>query len=245
MNDYDRLIGVKWSQSGESSKILNNSNVLLNSKAGFIFISEIVLLLLVIIGDYYVFDTAYLILKINQIVGFLNERLIRALLDNICHCLVGVLSWCIISYPKLILYEIIAVGFMSSIIDIDHFISARSLNLNDAISLVSRPFLHNSMTLCALNLLVFFLFYFVDPTKLNWALMFFISWFSHHIRDANRRGMWFGTLFTSPAIPDFLYLSIITCTPLFLRVLISTNFILSLKRSYESSLNSKADSHII
>jgi len=90
MNDYDRLIGVKWSQSGESSKILNNSNVLLNSKAGFIFISEIVLLLLVIIGDYYVFDTAYLILKINQIVGFLNERLIRALLDNICHCLVGV-----------------------------------------------------------------------------------------------------------------------------------------------------------
>jgi hypothetical protein len=105
--------------------------------------------------------------------------------------------------------------------------------------------LHNSMTLCALNLLVFFLFYFVDPTKINWALMFFISWFSHHIRDANRRGMWFGTLFTSPAIPDYWYLSIITCTPLFLRVLISTKFILSLKRSNESSLNSKIDSHII
>lgn len=245
-NDYDRLIGVKWSQSGESLKVLNNRNVLLNSRSAFILVTEIVLLLLMIIGDYYIFDTAYLILKINQTFHVLSERLIRALMDNASHCFVGVLSWCIISYPKLVLNEILVVGFLSSIIDIDHFISARSMSLHDAISLANRPFLHNSLTLCVLNLILFTCLYLFDPTKLNWALMFFTAWFSHHIRDANRRGMWFGSVYTSPAIPDAWYLSIITLTPLLLRVAMSTKLVSILfKRNSDASLNVKIDSHII
>lgn len=245
-NDHDRLIGVKWPQSGESLKVLNNRNVLLNSRSAFILVTEIGLLLLMIIGDYYIFDTTYLILKISQALHFLSERLVRALMDNASHCLVGVLSWCIITYPKLVLNEILVVGFLSSIIDIDHFISARSTSLHDAISLANRPFLHNSLTLCVLNLIILTVSYLLDPTKLNWALMFFTAWFSHHIRDANRRGMWFGSVYTSPAIPDAWYLSIITLTPLLLRAAMSTQLVsIILKKNSGASLNIKIDSHII
>ena len=47
--------------------------------------------------------------------------------------------------------------------------------------------------------------------------MFFVAWFTHHVRDANRRGLWFGPLFTTPPIKRTLYLGIILILPLFLR----------------------------
>lgn len=251
MSDYNRLIGVKWSLSNNNDpnqKLLNNSHVLLNSKTSFLLLFEVALLLLVIIGDYYIFDTLVLISKLNQISN-LSDRIIRALMDNASHLLIGLLSWCIISYPKLTITELFLVSFFSSIIDIDHFISARSFSLSHAISLPSRPFLHNSLTLCLINLMIFLYFnVLTDSSKLNWTLMFFISWFSHHIRDANRRGMWFGSIYTSQPIKDSLYLAIISLTPLCLRFLKQSKFNLSdmlFARNGPDNFKAHNDSHVV
>ena len=35
--------------------------------------------------------------------------------------------------------------------------------------------------------------------------MFTVAWFSHHLRDANRRGLWFGP-WNSVPIPRLLYI---------------------------------------
>jgi hypothetical protein len=131
--------------------------------------------------------------------------------------MVGILSWSIICYPNLEFYEVLASGFLASIIDIDHFVSAKSFQLIDAISLDKRPFLHNSLTLLICNVILLCVLALFIPNKKYWSLLFFISWFSHHIRDANRRGVWFGYIFNSGAIKDSWYLGIILLLPLFLR----------------------------
>lgn len=71
-----------------------------------------------IIGDY----------LLQKIVG----NLLRAVADCTTHGLIGTLSWSIVTlhiknrYSK---YEIIFCGIIASLIDLDHFIKARSLQL--------------------------------------------------------------------------------------------------------------------
>lgn len=213
MSDDNRLIGIAW----ENRKLLNNWNVVSNKNLLFILSSEILLASLIVIGDYYIFDSTTIISFINSNIG-VSQRLARALMDNLSHMVVGVISWTIISYSQISIYEIIGAAFFSSIIDIDHFISARSLKLGDAISLANRPFLHNSLTLLLVNIFIFVLLSLLNSNKkVNWSLLLFISWFSHHIRDANRRGMWFGSVLTTKPIKDDWYLMIILFMPLVIR----------------------------
>lgn len=240
MSDYDRLIGIKWIQNNSTFKVLNNKHLILNPKLYALFSFETALLLLIIIGDYFIFDSAIFITRLGSTFG-LSHRLLRALMDNSSHLLVGVLSWCIIAFPKLKFYEVLAVGFFSSIIDIDHFISAKSFQLVDAISLENRPFLHNSLTLLLINLAIFFYVLIFNPTSMDWALIFFISWFSHHIRDANRRGIWFGPIYTSSPISDKSYLLIIMLLPLLLRYLKS----LDILNSYFLKIGNANDLHVV
>ncbi|CAF1067674.1 unnamed protein product, partial [Brachionus calyciflorus] len=109
---------------------------------------------------------------------------------------------------------------------LDHFIAARSFKLQAATSLEKRPFLHNSLFLIISNTILVF----IDK---KFSLLFFVSWFSHHIRDANRRGLWLGSLYTTSPINDGLYLTFILLTPLLLRYFYSSNFI---KNNNESIL---------
>ena len=246
MSDYDRLVGIKWNQNNSTFRVLNNKHLILNSKFFGLLSFELALLLLIIIGDYLIFDSDVLITRLSSTFG-LSQRLFKALMDNSSHLLVGVLSWCIISYPKLKFYETLAVGFFSSIIDIDHFISAKSFQLLDAISLANRPFLHNSLTLSLINLGLFFYIIIFLPSNIDWALIFFISWFSHHIRDANRRGMWFGSVYTSSPISDRSYLLIIMLLPLVFRYVRSCDLINGyfLKFGNTNEIAEKFDSHIV
>ena len=74
----------------------------------------------------------------DQLLTDLEDGLLKALSDNITHILIGVLSWFIIIYNvKTVLSEnlqtslaqCVAAAAISSLIDIDHFIMAKSIHL--------------------------------------------------------------------------------------------------------------------
>lgn len=179
-------------------------------------LAEILLAFLCLVGDYYVFDNDILVRKTSALVGQ-SERLMRALIDTSIHGIIGCTSWLVVVYPN-VNRELAISAFISSIIDIDHFISARSLRVQDAVSLPQRPFLHNSLLMITINIGLW-----LFNKKIS--VLFFISWFSHHIRDANRRGMWFGPIYTTPPLNDGLYHSIILITPLLVRYIYHSNYL--------------------
>lgn len=50
--------------------------------------------------------------------------------------------------------------------------------------------------------------------------MLFVTWGSHHIRDAERRGLWFPPFGSSSRIPYFLYLSVEFTLPMAVKYLV-------------------------
>jgi hypothetical protein len=117
----------------------------------------------------------------------------RAVIDSSGHFLIGALSWALAiqSHPfRQILKESFAAGCLSSLVDLDHFIQAGSHRLEDAVSLPQRPFLHCS-ALPLLLLLLMLVGRVVTGNLLRLGLLLFSSLFSHHLRDATRRGLWF------------------------------------------------------
>lgn len=86
----------------------------------------------------------------------------------------------------------LAAGVVSSVIDLDHFIAARSLSLKAATSLENRPFFHNSLVFVILLLLAFLSAAYDRRNYVSrLCVLGFSSIFSHHCRDAWRRGFWF------------------------------------------------------
>ena len=140
----------------------------------------------------------------------------KALGDNVTHGVIGALSWCVVSVSPLnsLLSSIkaswrliVLAGVISSVMDVDHFIQAGSLDLQAATSLKTRPFLHCSL-LPSLYLLVSVVVGFISNkisivtqvgrrsrgrqplTHLFQGVLVFSSFFSHHLRDGSRRGIW-------------------------------------------------------
>ncbi len=132
------------------------------------------------------------------------------------------MSWSIVTYPNLDVYELLLSASIGSLIDLDHFISAKSLRLIDAISLNERPFLHNSLNLFCINVLLFFVLYFGGSTDkyMSWSLLVYLAWFSHHIRDANRRGLWLGSVYTTQPVRTSVYVLVILIQPLIIRYIV-------------------------
>merc|ERR1712012_974955 len=90
-----------------------------------------------------------------------QDSVIKAVSDNLTHASVGLISWIIIifrssmsiiSNVKTNCSWILAAGLLSSLIDLDHFVAAHSLHLDNATHLTSRPLLH-----CSLIPLIFLL----------------------------------------------------------------------------------------
>lgn len=188
----------------------------MTSKKIFVLsITELILGLNCLVGDYFIFKNDTLIRKISELSGF-GHGFIRALMDNGSHGFIGFLSWFVVIYPNIDVNQLIISGLISSFIDVDHFISARSFKLQDVTSLSQRPFLHNSLLLIGLNVSVIFL-------HKKFSVLFFVSWFSHHIRDGNRRGLWFGPLYTTQPMNDSLYYITILITPLLIRYFYFSN----------------------
>lgn len=241
--DEYRLIGISNSlQLVRDTRLLENRTFLHSNQNRFLIIllAELTLALNLIIGDYYIFHSMQLINYLLQLRIGLSERLVRAIMDNGSHFTVAMLTWLILSSPVINLKEILLTGLMASLIDLDHFLAARSMSLQHAIELPKRPFLHNSLTLFVVNLMVYaILVYFGSNYSFarKVSLMFFVAWITHHVRDANRRGLWFGALFTTPPIRNSFYVGILLILPLLLRYDYSSSLSRVFKSFYSFNYN--------
>ncbi|ETN60442.1 hypothetical protein AND_007952 [Anopheles darlingi] len=177
-----------------------------------LFLKHVALLIVCIAGD-----------KLGE--GASKPALLRAFIDNATHALVGLIGGEIVlnsvkqhhlsrqEYCILLLEATV----VSSFIDLDHFIEAKSIRLQDATNLDRRPFLHNS-AICGLILILVIMFQRMDPNGLLSiaGAMALTAFSTHHIRDATRRGIWVKVplLDTStPAIPYIAYLALVSATP--------------------------------
>lgn len=148
-----------------------------------------------------------------------KTALMRAFFDNFTHATVGGLTWTLI----LILCRkslvpnfsgIIQCFLLSSFIDFDHFLTARSWKLDDATQLQKRPFLHCTTLPVVLCLILLLSAYAFNNPKLGYcSWIISASFLSHHIRDATRRGLWFCPLGSTSPLPYYLYLSLSMMLP--------------------------------
>ena len=83
-----------------------------------------------------------------------------------------------------------------------------------ATSLQRRPILHASSLLLSVTFSVWIILKIIPGLS--------IAWGSHHIRDAQRRGLWFPPLGSTPAIPYLLYLLLEFMLPIFVKLSITT-----------------------
>ncbi|XP_014219507.1 transmembrane protein 267 [Copidosoma floridanum] len=154
-------------------------------------------------------------------VGLQNGKteIVRALSDNLTHATVGGITWAlviIISKKSAFEYlrSIIICFLMSSLIDVDHFIAAESMDINDATHLKYRPFLHCTTIPIVLWAVMNVIAKLTSSTNLiicSW--MIFGSFLSHHIRDGNRRGLWFWPFGSTRPIPYYMYISVSMALP--------------------------------
>lgn len=91
------------------------------------------LVLIFVIGLFY--SVSHYVLQLDSIK---TVPLRRSLVDNLSHIIIGIFSWLLsISYEKLYhpwnIVNCLLCGFFASIVDIDHFLMARSLKLNVSI----------------------------------------------------------------------------------------------------------------
>eukprot|EP01138_Halocafeteria_seosinensis_P001251 gb/GECG01001282.1/.p1 GENE.gb/GECG01001282.1/~~gb/GECG01001282.1/.p1 ORF type:complete len:252 (+),score=3.59 gb/GECG01001282.1/:1-756(+) len=95
--------------------------------------------------------------------------------------------------------EMTVVLAMSCLIDLDHFIEAGSVHLEDATSLDHRPFAHQ----LSLLLLVFIVVGLLSAWRTGWSVAY--PWLLHLIRDGARRGVWLAGVVSLPVIPYWAY----------------------------------------
>lgn len=148
---------------------------------------------------------------------------LRAVADSVTHGLVG--GWCWVNvvllqgeqFTAVRVLQVVVCLLMATTLDLDHFIEARSLSLKDALNLPNRPFAHNTTVILTCAGLLYLLFYCCPnlgaPSTKELPLMFLISTLSHHLRDADRRGLWLGPLFSTPPIPYKIYPFLIVLLP--------------------------------
>uniref|UniRef100_A0A182SM89 Transmembrane protein 267 n=1 Tax=Anopheles maculatus TaxID=74869 RepID=A0A182SM89_9DIPT len=161
-----------------------------------------------------------------------KPALLRACIDNATHAFIGCLATEIllrslkyqITLQEYCVLLFVATG-VSSLIDLDHFIEARSFRLQDATHLGRRPFLHNS-AICIVILALLILTKRLERNRLSLFIgAVFIAFSTHHLRDATRRGIWIKSPFqdsSSPAVPYVLYLAFVNIIPHILAHLMQT-----------------------
>ncbi|KAK0173420.1 hypothetical protein PV328_006618 [Microctonus aethiopoides] len=141
-----------------------------------------------------------------------DDIVIRAICDNLTHGLVAGISWLLITVinQHSIIKNIPSIALctaMSSLIDVDHFIEAQSWRLNAATNLERRPILHCTTIPILLWSLLQHISKIYESTKLsNFSWILLISFLSHHIRDATRRGLWLAPFGSTKPIPYYLYI---------------------------------------
>ena len=152
--------------------------------------------------------------------------LLRSVTDNLVHGTLAVITWLLgyvgyrsqethvtrangnnrfsnhsslmLSHTKIIL-QAITCGMLACGIDIDHFISARSWKLEDAVEATNRGLFHNSF------LVVLVLVYYYTHRR-SLTVIIIVGMVAHHLRDSIRRGLYFYPLGSTPPLPYSIYL---------------------------------------
>lgn len=167
----------------------------------------ILLVLIATVGDYIVVHS--------------SAELYKALFDNATHALVGGICWLIVAInhkqtqSAYAIYEVFLCTMIASLIDLDHFVAAKSLNLKDATQLKQRPPLHSSTIPFLVSLILFLVGY---CWLRSWLLVrisciIWVAFATHHTRDAYRRGFWFSPFGSTPPIPYYLYIAFTLFVP--------------------------------
>ncbi|CAF4115467.1 unnamed protein product [Rotaria magnacalcarata] len=120
-----------------------------------------------------------------------SNTYVRSLTDNLTHGLVSVFATSFLfgsTRRSLLIIALIAGSF----VDIDHFIEVRSLSLYRALhdQPRDRPFLHNSLLLLIITFIIYTIELFLWRYQNTfYSIVFFLGWSTHHLRDAQRRGL--------------------------------------------------------
>lgn len=135
---------------------------------------------------------------------FKTFPLLRAVWDNATHGLVAVICWmltcgkfsCVTAWKESLLCGVIACA-----VDVDHFIAAGSVKIKDVTNLKNRPFLHcTSVVLFVVVLLTAMAKLRGQAQLYRLGVIAFAAVFSHHLRDALRRGLWMWPYGSTPPV---------------------------------------------
>ncbi|CAC5396873.1 Transmembrane protein 267 [Mytilus coruscus] len=170
---------------------------------------ELILFAACLFGDSYIGTFGF------SIFGLSNE-LSKALFDNLTHGFVGYFTWAIIvdlSDCGKDLIECSGCMMLAMVIDIDHFIAARSIKLKSALSLSKRPIFHASSIIPVAVVCIWIISYLRSNDFLKrLSIIFLVAWTSHHIRDGTRRGLWFPPFGSTQPLPKTTYVILIIRT---------------------------------
>ncbi|CAL1543004.1 unnamed protein product [Lymnaea stagnalis] len=150
------------------------------------------------------------------------SHLVRALVDSLTHALVGALVWAFVENSALLndwkkWLNCFFCAVLAASVDSDHFLAAGSLNLENALHLERRPPFHNTSIIPVIVLLCW-IFRHYKPYLNYFPLMFLTSWLSHHLRDANHRGLWLAPFGHTSTLPFYLYVFLIVLLAFFTRL---------------------------
>lgn len=157
---------------------------------------------------------------VSKIQG-LDTLHLAPLLDNFVHGSVAGISWMIVLcldwdkrnvFTPFYACEVIIAIFIGCVIDVDHFLAAKSLRIQDALNLPSRPAFHST----SLIFLATFSLYAISKYCFclrRYPWVFFLSALQHHTRDATRRGYSLPPFGSTPPLPTILYLMITATLP--------------------------------
>ncbi|GFG34782.1 hypothetical protein Cfor_12045 [Coptotermes formosanus] len=151
------------------------------------------------------------------VVAFLGDHIVersalpedmRAVVDNMTHGAIGLLSWHIVTAHlrdlslSMRVCEVLFCGLIASAVDLDHFAAARSFRIQDARQLSSRSPMHcTSVTLAVSGLMLLLAHVFQWPSLHHFTWILVAAVVGHHLRDATRRGLWLCPFGSSPPIP--------------------------------------------
>ena len=83
--------------------------------------------------------------------------------------------------------------------------------------LTQRPFLHNTSLILLIAVILYVLVVYIIPqlrSIKDFPTMFLVSSLSHHLRDADRKGLWFAPFGSTPPLPLKLYVLLVVLLPL-------------------------------
>ncbi|XP_045488951.1 transmembrane protein 267 [Pieris rapae] len=162
-----------------------------------------------ITGDYIVFHSKYS-----------KFFIFRAVIDNFVHASIGTLSALLFFIyversRQAWIYNIILCTIVSSLIDVDHFIVAKSIHYKDLTNLKYRGFLHcTSLWFIITTILLIYSYIFRKNNIYVLSYMLILAYTSHHIRDGNRRGLCVYPFGHTPPIHKYVYVLLLGILPI-------------------------------